>query len=83
MRSLATQQKFDKLIPVVFGNAEYNAERELLIAIDEIIDQSDIKKTVIEYFIDAAIRCDRKALRIGKFTWASVYCRTTCGFLLD
>lgn len=54
MHILATQQKFDKLIPVVFGNAEYNAERELLIATDEIIRQSNIEETVIEYFIDAA-----------------------------
>ena len=51
---LATQQKFDKEIPIVFGNAEYNTERELLIAIDEIIGQSGIEKTVMEYFIDAA-----------------------------
>ena len=51
---LATQQKFDKDIPVVFGNAEYNAERELLIAIDEIIRQSGIEKIVMEYFLDAA-----------------------------
>lgn len=54
MHILATQQKFDKDIPVVFGNAEYNAERELLIAIDEIIRQSNIEETVIEYFIDTA-----------------------------
>lgn len=49
---LATQQKFDKDIPVVFGNAEYNTERELLITIDEIIRQSGIEKTVMEYFLD-------------------------------
>jgi len=54
MLILANQQKFDKDIPVVFGNAEYNAERELLSAIDEIICQSSIEKTVIEYFLDAA-----------------------------
>ena len=51
---LATQQKFDKDIPVVFGNSEYNTERELLIATDEIIRQSGIEKTVMEYFLDAA-----------------------------
>jgi len=51
---LATQQKFDKDIPVVFGNAEYNTERELLTAIDEIIRQSGIEKTVMEYFLDVA-----------------------------
>ena len=40
MTILATQQKFDKAIPIVFGNAEYNTERELLITIDEVIRQS-------------------------------------------
>lgn len=54
MPILATQQKFDKAIPIVFGNAEYNTERELLITIDEIIRQSGIEKTVMEYFLDAA-----------------------------
>jgi len=53
MLILATQQKFDKDIPVVFGNAEYNTERQLLITIDEIIRQSGIEKTVMEYFLDA------------------------------
>ena len=51
---LATQQKFDKDIPVVFGNAEYNTECELLTAIDEIIRQSGIEKAVMQYFLDAA-----------------------------
>jgi len=51
---LETQQKFDKDIPVVFGNAEYNTERELLIALDEIIRQSGIEKTVMKYFLDTA-----------------------------
>ena len=51
---LPTQQKFDKSMPVVFGNAEYNAECKLLAAIDEIIHQSGIEQTVIEYFLDAA-----------------------------
>lgn len=51
---LATQRKFDKDIPVVFGNAEYNAERELLITIDEIIRQSGIEKIVMKYFLDVA-----------------------------
>ncbi len=54
MSILTTQQKFDKDIPVVFGNAEYNTERELLIATDEIIRQSGIEKTVMKYFLDAA-----------------------------
>ena len=54
MSILATQQKFDKNIPVVFGNAEYNTECELLTAIDEIIRQSGIEKIVMEYFLDVA-----------------------------
>lgn len=55
MHILATQQKFDKDIPVVFGNAEYNTERQLLITIDQIIRQSGIEKTVMAYFLDAAL----------------------------
>jgi len=51
---LPTQRKFDKDIPVVFGNAEFTAERELLITIDEIIRQSGVEKIVIKYFIDVA-----------------------------
>ena len=54
MPILATQQKFDKAIPIVFGNAEYNTERELLITIDEIIRQSGLEKIVTAYFLDAA-----------------------------
>jgi len=54
MNILATQQKFDKEIHVVFGNAEYIAERELLMATDEIIRQSGIEKTVMKYFLDVA-----------------------------
>ena len=51
---LATQQQFDKAIPIVFGNAEYNAERALLITIDEIIRQSGLEKIVMAYFLDVA-----------------------------
>jgi len=54
MTILAIQQKFDKPIPVVFGNAEYNTERELLITIDEIIHQSGLEKIVMAYFLDVA-----------------------------
>ena len=51
---LSTQRKFDKDIPIVFGNAEFTAERELLITIDEIIRQSGVEKIVMDYFIDVA-----------------------------
>jgi hypothetical protein len=54
MTILATQQKFDKAIPIVFGNAEYNTERELLITIDEVIRQSGLEKMAMAYFLDAA-----------------------------
>ena len=54
MNIIPIQLKFDKDIPVVFGNAEYEAECELLTAIDEIIRQSGIEKHVKEYFLDMA-----------------------------
>ena len=41
---LPIQSRFDKAIPDNFGNAEYRAERELLIAIDEIITNSGLEK---------------------------------------
>ena len=51
---LPIQNRFDKLIPDNFGNAEYRAERELLIAIDSIINQCDLENPVIAYFLDVA-----------------------------
>ena len=51
---LPIQGRFDKDIPENFGNAEYRAERELLIAIDQIIVKSDLEKPVISYFLDVA-----------------------------
>jgi len=51
---LPIQNRFDKSIPDNFGNAEYRAERELLIAIDEIIEQCHLEDPVIAYFLDAA-----------------------------
>ena len=51
---LPIQGRFDKEIPENFGNAEYRAERELLIAIDQIIVKSDLEKPVISYFLDVA-----------------------------
>ena len=51
---LPIQGRFDKEIPENFGNAEYRAERELLIAIDQIITTSGLEYPVIEYFLDVA-----------------------------
>ena len=51
---LTIQSTFDKSIPDNFGNAEYRAERELLIAIDSIINQCHLEDPVIAYFLDAA-----------------------------
>ena len=51
---LPIQGRFDKDIPENFGNAEYRQERELLIAIDEIIVASGLATPVIEYFLDVA-----------------------------
>jgi len=51
---LPIQRVFDKEIPENFGNAEYRQERQLLIAIDEIITASGLEYPVIEYFLDVA-----------------------------
>jgi len=51
---LPIQGRFDKEIPEDFGNAEYRQERELLIAINDIIIKSDLEKPVISYLLDVA-----------------------------
>jgi len=51
---LPIQSRFDKEIPEDFGNAEYRQERELLIATNDIIVQSDLENPVIRYFLDVA-----------------------------
>ena len=51
---LPIQRVFDKEIPQDFGNAEYRQERELLIAINDIIVHSGLEHPVIEYFLDVA-----------------------------
>jgi len=53
-RIIPIQSRFDKDIPEDSGNAEYRQERELLIAIDDIIAVSDLEDPVIEYFLDVA-----------------------------
>ena len=51
---LPVQGRFDKDIPEDSGNAEYRQERELLIAIDDIIVQSGLEHPGIECFLDVA-----------------------------
>jgi len=51
---LPIQSRFDKEIPEDFGNAEYRQERELLIAINDIIIKSGLEKPVISYLLDVA-----------------------------
>ena len=51
---LPIQSRFDKEIPEDSGIAEYRQERELLIAINDIIVQSDLEDPVIRYFLDVA-----------------------------
>ncbi len=51
---LPIQSVFDKDIPEDSGNSEYRQERKLLIAINDIIVQSDLEYPVIEYFLDVA-----------------------------
>jgi hypothetical protein len=52
MRIIPFQSKFDKDFPVVIGNAEYNAECELLKAMDLIIAASGMEETFIKYALD-------------------------------
>jgi hypothetical protein len=51
---IPVQRVFDKDIPGNFGNAEYRQERELLITIDNIIEQTALEEPVISYFLDVA-----------------------------
>ena len=56
------QCKFDKDFPVVIGNAEYNAECELLKAMDIVIATSGMEETFIKYGLDVA--CVNKAISL-------------------
>ena len=51
---LPIQDTFDKAIPDNYGNAEYRAERELLLAISDIISQCHLENPVTSYFLDVA-----------------------------
>ena len=54
MSIIPYQSKFDKDFPIVIGNAEYNAECELLRAMDLVIATSGMEETFIKYFLDVA-----------------------------
>ncbi len=52
MTIIPFQAKFDKEFPNVLGNAEYNAECDLLRAMDDIIINSGIENKFIQFFLD-------------------------------
>jgi hypothetical protein len=62
MNIIPFQSKFDKDFPVVIGNAEYNAECELLKAMDIIIATGGMEETFIKYSLDVA--CVNKAISL-------------------
>jgi hypothetical protein len=55
MRILPRQLKFDNDIPTIAGNADYVAEKELLLTMDEIISHSGIEERIITSFLDIAV----------------------------
>ena len=55
MRILPRQLEFDNDIPSIAGNADYAAEKELLVAMAEIISQSGIEEIVITSFLELAV----------------------------
>ncbi len=55
MRILPRQLKFDNDIPHIAGNADYAAEKELLVTMDTIISQSGIEEIVITSFLEIAV----------------------------
>ena len=55
MRIVPRQLEFDNDIPTIAGNADYAAEKELLVAMAEIISQSGIEELVITSFLEIAV----------------------------
>ena len=55
MRILPRQLEFDNDIPNIAGNADYAAEKELLLEMDAIISQSGIEELVITSFLELAV----------------------------
>ena len=55
MGIIPRQLKFDNDIPHIAGNADYAAEKELLVTMDTIISQSGIEEIVITSFLEIAV----------------------------
>lgn len=51
---LPVQSRFDKGIPNISGNIDFERQRELLIAMDQLIKEGFLETPVIQYFLDAA-----------------------------
>ena len=55
MRIVPRQLEFDNDIPNIAGNADFAAEKELIITMAEIISQSGIEERVITSFLEIAV----------------------------
>ena len=55
MRMIPRQLEFDNAIPEIRGNADYEAEKDLLLAMDEMISQSGLEELVIASFLEIAV----------------------------
>ena len=55
MRIIPRQLQFDNDIPHIVGNADFAAEKELIITMAEIISQSGIEERVITSFLEIAV----------------------------
>ena len=62
MRMIPRQLEFDNAIPKIHGNADYEAEKDLLVAMDAMISQSGIEELVIISFLEIAVF--EKAVRL-------------------
>ena len=62
MRMIPRQLEFDNAIPKIRGNADYEAEKDLLVAMDAMISQSGIEELVIISFLEIAVF--EKAVRL-------------------
>ena len=62
MRMIPRQLEFDNAIPQIRGKADYEAEKDLLVAMDAMISQSGIKELVIISFLEIAVF--EKAVRL-------------------
>lgn len=55
MRIVPWQLEFNNIIPNIAGNADYAAEKDLLLAMDAMISQSGIEELVITSFLSLAV----------------------------